>query len=180
MCDFAIRDAYSQAADFSVDEDDGEEADLDIDSDTSDADLLELKQELEKLGTKKTRRDLARRIVQILRGEEENRKAGDPEPVAQESETRLESDFPMMCEPTQCLFCLGDPRLPYLQRIHGYAKPNKMMDEVEKHLRKYAPQDILPCPHPQCQAVELTLPNTVTFKNHAAKEHRIFLRAPKT
>ncbi|KAL8640700.1 MAG: hypothetical protein Q9228_002414, partial [Teloschistes exilis] len=59
MCDFAIRDAYPQAADFSVDEDDGEEADLDIDSDTSDADLLELKQELEKLGTKKARRDLA-------------------------------------------------------------------------------------------------------------------------
>lgn len=63
MCDFAIRDAYPQAADFSVDEDDGEEADLDIDSDTSDADLLELKQELEKLGTKKARRDLADTII---------------------------------------------------------------------------------------------------------------------
>ncbi|KAI4085745.1 MAG: hypothetical protein L6R37_008483, partial [Teloschistes peruensis] len=59
MCAFAIRDAYPEAADFSVDEDDGEEVDLDIDSDTSDANLLELKQELEKLGTKKTRRDLA-------------------------------------------------------------------------------------------------------------------------
>ncbi|KAI4088490.1 MAG: hypothetical protein L6R37_008196 [Teloschistes peruensis] len=59
MCDFAIRDAYPQAADFSVDEDDGEEADLDIDSDASDADLLELKQELDKLGNEKAQRDLA-------------------------------------------------------------------------------------------------------------------------
>lgn len=34
--------------------------------------------------------------------------------------------FPMVCRPTQCLFCLGDDRLPYLHRIFEYAKPNRM------------------------------------------------------
>ena len=40
-------------------ESDDEQADFDIDSDASDADLLELKQELDKLGPEKAQRDLA-------------------------------------------------------------------------------------------------------------------------
>lgn len=38
---------------------DDEQGDFDIDSEVSDADLLELKQELNKLGTEKAQRDLA-------------------------------------------------------------------------------------------------------------------------
>lgn len=45
------------------DENDGEQADFDIDSDVSDADLLELKQELNKLGPAKAQRDLADAII---------------------------------------------------------------------------------------------------------------------
>ncbi len=59
MCAFAFRSAYPEADDVSVDEGDGEQADFDIDSDASDADLLELKQELNKLGPEKAQRDLA-------------------------------------------------------------------------------------------------------------------------
>ncbi len=59
MGTFAFQDAYPEAGDFSEDENDGEEADFDIDSDASDADLLELKQELNKLGPEKAQRDLA-------------------------------------------------------------------------------------------------------------------------
>jgi len=40
-------------------ESDDEQEDFDIDSEVSDADLLELKQELNKLGTEKAQRDLA-------------------------------------------------------------------------------------------------------------------------
>ncbi|KAL9576434.1 MAG: hypothetical protein Q9203_007748, partial [Teloschistes exilis] len=59
MCAFAFHNAYPKAGDVSMDDGDGEQTDFDIDSDASDADLLELKQELNKFGPGKTRRDLA-------------------------------------------------------------------------------------------------------------------------
>ena len=52
----------------------------------------------------------------------------------------MKDDFPMVCRTTQCLFCLGDERLLYQHRVFEYAKPNRMMNEVEKHLKKYAPR----------------------------------------
>ena len=42
-----------------MDKSDSEQADFDIDSDASDTDLLELKQELNKLGPEKAQQDLA-------------------------------------------------------------------------------------------------------------------------
>jgi len=60
-------------------------------------------------------------------------------------------------------------------RVFGYAKPNKMMNEAEKHLKKYAPEDEVP--HPQCKAAGLVLPSVMGFKNHTATVHKIFLRA---
>lgn len=59
MVALAFHAAYPEAGDFSVDERDSEQADFDIGSDASDADLLELKQELNKLGPGKAQRDLA-------------------------------------------------------------------------------------------------------------------------
>ena len=59
MSAFAFHNVYTEADDFSVDESDSEQADFDIDSVASDADLLELKQELNKLGPEKAQRDLA-------------------------------------------------------------------------------------------------------------------------
>ncbi len=56
---FAFQSAYPEAGDCSVVESDDEQADFDIDSDASDVDLLELKQELIKLGPEKAQRDLA-------------------------------------------------------------------------------------------------------------------------
>ena len=50
-------------------------------------------------------------------------------------------DFSMVCRHSQCLFCFDDERLPYQHRVFEYAKPNKMMNEVEKHLKKYALED---------------------------------------
>lgn len=45
--------AYFEAVDISEDESDGEQADFDIDPDSSDADLLGLKQDLNKLSPEK-------------------------------------------------------------------------------------------------------------------------------
>ncbi len=70
-----------------------------------------------------------------------------------ESEEDMKGDFPMGCRPTQHPFCLGDEMLPYQHPVFEYAKLNKMMNEVEKHLVKYVPEYEASCPRPQCKAV---------------------------
>lgn len=50
---------------FSEGESDGEQADFDIDSNVSNADLLELKQELNKSGPERAQRDLAGATVAV-------------------------------------------------------------------------------------------------------------------
>lgn len=52
---------------------------------------------------------------------------GSPE-VLEEDKT---DKFPLVCKPTQCISCLGDERKSQGGRIFEYARPNKMMDEVE-------------------------------------------------
>ena len=51
-----------------------------------------------------------------------------------------------------------------------------MMNEVEKHLKIFAPEDPVLCPHSQCKAAGLVLRNVMDSKNHAATVHKIFLR----
>ena len=60
---FAFQNAYPETVDVLEDESDGEQADFNIDSDASDADLLELKQELNKLGPERAQRDLANTTI---------------------------------------------------------------------------------------------------------------------
>ena len=84
-----------------------------------------------------------------------------------------EDRFPLVCKPTQYIFCLGNKDKSYLGRIFEYATPHKMMNEAGKHLKKYAPEDRVPCPHPQCEVV---LPSVTGFKNHTARVHQISLR----
>ena len=43
-------------------------------------------------------------------------------------------------------------RVPYQHRVLEYAKPNKMIYEVEKRLKKYALEEQVLSPHPQCKA----------------------------
>lgn len=43
------------------------------------------------------------------------------------------------------------------------------MDEVEKHLKKFAPNDKVLCPDPYCKAAQLILPSIMAFKSHTAK-----------
>lgn len=88
-----------------------------------------------------------------------------------------EDHFPMVCKPRQCIFCLGNERKSYLGRIFEYAKPHQMMSEVNRHLKRFAPEDHVPCPHPQYKAAGLVLPTVILFKNHTTTVHQIFLRA---
>ena len=62
-------------------------------------------------------------------------------------------EFPTVCRPTQFPVCLSNESLPYHHRVYEYAKPHQMMDEVERHLKRFAPAHRVPCPHPQCKAI---------------------------
>jgi len=55
---FAFHDAYLEIDDFLENENDDEKTNFDIDSNASNANLLKLKQELNKLNLEKTQRDL--------------------------------------------------------------------------------------------------------------------------
>lgn len=98
------------------------------------------------------------------------------EGAANKSEEDAHDDFPMVYRPTQSLFRLSDERLSYQYRVYEYAKPNKIMNKVEKHLKKYTPKDQILCPHPQCKAAGLVLLSVIGFKNHTALVHKIMLR----
>ncbi len=51
------------------------------------------------------------------------------------------------------------------------------MNEVGRHLKNFAPEDPVPCPHPQCKVAGLVLSSVMHFKNHTATVHKVFLRA---
>lgn len=73
--------------------------------------------------------------------------------------------FPLVWKPTQCIFCLGNERKSHGGRTFEYVRPNKMVDEVERHLERLATGDPIMCPHPTCKAAGLVLPGAMAFKN---------------
>jgi hypothetical protein len=89
---------------------------------------------------------------------ESSRTSPEPDPV------------PLICEKTQCIFCIGKPG------VSTFSRPAKMMDHVESHLRK-EPAETIACRHPVCMAEGLVLDNVMHFKNHVQRVHGISLRA---
>jgi hypothetical protein len=100
---------------------------------------------------------------------------GSPMP---KEESPIPDAFPLVCEKTQCIFCIGDERKSYDQRMRTFSKPDKMMDHVESHLNKES-AGIVACCHPVCKAEGLVLNNILHFKNHVQLVHGIRLREPK-
>lgn len=84
--------------------------------------------------------------------------------------------FFLICKFTQCIFCLDNERKFYQKRTAEYAKL-KMMNEVERHLKKFASSDSVSCPHPRCTVSGSVFLHVTTFKNHTATIHKILLRA---
>jgi hypothetical protein len=59
--------------------------------------------------------------------------------------------YPMWCPGTQCLFCLGDVRLPAKTRTRCFANPFSLTRHVkEQHLRYLRKGGPFVCPHPSC------------------------------
>ena len=104
-----------------------------------------------------------------------------PKKTAETSKNELSQlnpaeEFPLTCKPTQCIFCLNNESKSHAERNFEYARPNKMMNHVEKHLQNYEPSESIPCSHPKCRAEAVILSDVKVFKNHTTIIHEIFLR----
>jgi len=87
------------------------------------------------------------------------------------------STFPLVCEKTQCIFCIGNERLSYEQRTRKFRRVSHMMDHVENlHLHGKSADERQICHHPVCKAEGLVLYNMECFKSHVASVHKINLR----
>lgn len=85
--------------------------------------------------------------------------------------------FPTVFKPTRCIFCIGNKAYSIAERTFEYSRPNKMTNHVENmHLSKYGQGEEVKCEHPLSKETDLTLPSFMAFNNHAAREHKIFLR----
>lgn len=64
-----------------------------------------------------------------------------------------EDHFPMIRKPTHCMFCLGAKRKPYQEWMFEYYRSNKMMNEVEKHVKKFISDNKVQCSHSKCKVL---------------------------
>ena len=86
--------------------------------------------------------------------------------------------FPMVCQPRQCIFCIGDESKSDESRLFSFCTVNKMRDHVESiHLQHLPSTEVVPCEHPFCKPVGLVLSDKQVFKNHVQRVHGISLRA---
>ena len=149
-------------------------------ADLTDRDLLERRiKEIEAMAAM-CRRQKIRRCrklkSQIKQKESDTSSENFEDDMIDCSDDTVKDFFQLVCKKSQCIFCLDDERKPYEQRTFNYSRPSKMMDETNKHLRMFAPNDKIPCPHPMCRSAEMILLSVMTFKAHTAKVHKIFLR----
>jgi hypothetical protein len=86
-------------------------------------------------------------------------------------------EFPVVCKKTQCIICMGNERLPYIDRTRAFNRVSHMWDHVEDvHLRHVSSEQRIICHHPVCKAEGVVLNNVMHFKNHVARVHEIDLR----
>jgi hypothetical protein len=86
-------------------------------------------------------------------------------------------EFPVVCEKTQCIICIGNERLPYIERMRTFKRVSHMWDHVEDvHLRHVPAEQRIICHYPVYKAKGEVLNNVMHFKNHVARVHKIDLR----
>lgn len=134
-------------------------------------------------GALEQRCELIRLMTKLCRRRELRRRPIIFDPVApqtKQEDSPSASSFPLVCDPRQCLFCIGDEGLPLAQRMFCYSRVAKMMDHIEnEHLRRFVPDATIPCPHPTCRKEGVLLKGVLHFKRHAQEVHSIKLRLPE-
>ena len=90
---------------------------------------------------------------------------------AEESRAVLEP-FPIECEPTQCIFCLGNSELLLEKRRKTFRNRDGLKRHFHrKHLRHYPDGEPIDCPHPNCDA---GLSDKVHLQNYTATVYKTF------
>lgn len=88
-------------------------------------------------------------------------------------------EIPLVCNKTQCIFCIGNEKYSYEKRLRSFRRVSHMMDHVEKvHLKHLASDEKVICNHPVCKSKGVPLHNVNHFKNHVVRVHGITLREP--
>lgn len=73
------------------------------------------------------------------------------------------------CQPTQCIFCLGQKSLRQELRVKTFRSRGDLKKHFHrKHLRHHPDDQPIKCPHPMCN---LTLRDKAHLQNHAAIIH---------
>ncbi|UKZ78714.1 hypothetical protein TrVFT333_006460 [Trichoderma virens FT-333] len=86
-------------------------------------------------------------------------------------------EIPLKLQESQCIYCVGDEKLPYQTRMRTFSKPYNMRVHVERyHLKHEKDKSKFTCHHPQCKSRGDFLKNLDHFKNHVLVEHGIKLR----
>ena len=145
--------------------------------------IVQLLRESRRAGEMSIRLDLIRARARLCTRQERQvrgpraRREHDAVKTEASDDAIEDGDFPLECQPSQCLFCLGNRRKSYRERVFAYKRVNHMLNHIEKHKRYPRDEiDSTPCPHPLCRGSGVSLRGAEAFKAHVKKVHRISLR----
>jgi hypothetical protein len=89
-------------------------------------------------------------------------------------------EVPLVLGKAQCIYCIGNERLPHSVRTRSFRRVSHMMDHVENvHLQHEPAEGRLVCHHPQCKQLGDFLTSFDHFKNHVQRVHGVKLRASR-
>jgi hypothetical protein len=128
--------------------------------------------DLTELGNLDQRIQFIRALTKLCSRREAQRLGTVPfsEAVLKQKETVELSLLPLEYDSRQCLFCVGDERLPLSQRMFCWSRPAKMMDHIEDHhLKRLASDAQIPCPHPTCRKMGVMLDGVLHFNSGCSK-----------
>ena len=75
-----------------------------------------------------------------------------------------------VCKPTQCIFCIGDEKLPMAKRLRAFYARGDLKKYFQRKYTRFHPQGKpIDCPHPHCK---VTLDNIMHLRNHAERVHQ--------
>jgi hypothetical protein len=86
-----------------------------------------------------------------------------------DSSERKRAPYPMRCNPTQCIFCLGNAAMESKARQRSFRDIYTLRTHFKiSHLDHLPDDEAIECPHPECNE---TLLNKEHLQNHALQIH---------
>jgi hypothetical protein len=86
-------------------------------------------------------------------------------------------EVPLVLGRTQCIYCVGDGRLPYRYRMRTFKRVSHMMDHVEKvYLRHEPSAPSFVYRYPRCKHLGNFLTSLDDFKDHVKTVYGVKLR----